>query len=78
MPVDDKLDIDKIVDPEIKKIFKRAIKEEKISLKEMAKQGGLIYTDPKNRTNQTYSSRKMLSKTNRIARNQKTNIFLET
>lgn len=47
VPVDDKLDIDKIVDPEIKKIFKRAINEEKISLKEMAKQGGLIYTDPK-------------------------------
>lgn len=40
-----KLDITKIVDPVIKEIFFETIKEK--SLKEMQKEGGLIYTDTK-------------------------------
>jgi len=47
VPVDENLDIDKIVDPEIKKIFKEKIEVEKQSLKEMKKQGGLFFTHPK-------------------------------
>lgn len=49
VPVDENLKIDEIIDPEIKKIFEEQIKVK--SLKEMNKEGGLLYTDPK--TNKT-------------------------
>lgn len=43
--VDENLKIENIVDPLIKKLFEEKVKEK--SLKEMKKEGGLIYTDPK-------------------------------
>lgn len=45
VPVDENLKIENIVDPVIKKIFEDAVKSK--SLKEMQKEGGLIFKDPK-------------------------------
>ncbi|MEM3373499.1 MAG: HNH endonuclease domain-containing protein [Candidatus Anstonellales archaeon] len=45
VPVDENLKIENIVDPTIKSIFENAIKEK--SLKDMKKEGGLLYTHPK-------------------------------
>ncbi|MEO0273113.1 MAG: type II CRISPR RNA-guided endonuclease Cas9 [candidate division WOR-3 bacterium] len=45
VPVDEELKIENIIDPHIKAIFKEAVKSK--SLKEMKKEGGLIYNNPK-------------------------------
>ncbi|MDW8274532.1 MAG: hypothetical protein RMJ53_09920 [Chitinophagales bacterium] len=45
VPVDENLQIEKIIDPVIRNIFENAVKEK--SLKEMKKEGGLLYTHPK-------------------------------